>query len=212
MKSRDLAPNETGLRPHFPLQHRHSLLELKAPQAGIVKDLATHTPGTVVAPGTILLTLVPHDEPLVAEVWVENIDAGFVQAEQKVRVKLAAYPFQKYGMLDGVVKQVSADAQEKPESGNPAIKSAQQAAYRALINLGSGHLESQGQAASPRPRHAGQRRDPPRHAQRPRVSPLTGPEGRPRGGAGVVRKAEERYFASDILPSVLLARGAKTLT
>ena len=125
-------------------QHRHSLLELKAPQAGIVKDLATHTPGTVVAPGTILLTLVPHDEPLVAEVWVENIDAGFVQAEQKARVKLAAYPFQKYGMLDGVVKQVSADAQEKPESGNPAIKSAQQAAYRALINLGSGHLESQG--------------------------------------------------------------------
>ena len=109
-----------------------------------MKDLATHTPGTVVAPGTILLTLVPHDEPLVAEVWVDNIDAGFVQAEQKARVKLAAYPFQKYGMLDGVVKQVSADAQEKPEPDNPASKSAQEAAYRALINLGSGHLESQG--------------------------------------------------------------------
>ena len=125
-------------------QHRHSLLELKAPQAGIVKDLATHTPGTVVAPGTILLTLVPHDEPLVAEVWVSNADAGFVQAEQKARVKLATYPFQKYGMLDGVVKQVSADAQEKPESGNPASKFVQEAAYRALISLGSGHLESQG--------------------------------------------------------------------
>jgi HlyD family secretion protein len=26
-------------------QHRHTLLELKAPQAGVVKDLATHTPG-----------------------------------------------------------------------------------------------------------------------------------------------------------------------
>ena len=64
-----------------------------------MKDLATHTPGTVVAPGTILLTLVPHDEPLVAEVWVGNIDAGFVQYNQKARVKLAAYPFQKYGML-----------------------------------------------------------------------------------------------------------------
>jgi len=125
-------------------QHRHSLLELKAPQAGIVKDLATHTPGTVVAPGTILLTLVPHDEPLVAEVWVGNADAGFVQADQKARVKLAAYPFQKYGMLDGVVKQVSADAQEKPESGNPAIKSVQEAAYRALIALNSGHIESRG--------------------------------------------------------------------
>ena len=36
-----------------------------------------------------------------------------------------------------------ANAHEKPEPGNPA-KSVQQAAYRALINLSSGHLESQG--------------------------------------------------------------------
>ena len=125
-------------------QHRHSLLELKAPQAGIVKDLATHTPGTVVSPGTILLTLVPHDEPLVAEVWVDNVDAGFVQAEQKARVKLAAYPFQKYGMLDGVVKQVSADSQEKADTTGPSVKSVQDAAYRALISLSGDYLESQG--------------------------------------------------------------------
>ena len=47
-------------------------------------------------------------------------------------------------MLDGVVKQVSADAQEKPESGHPVGKSAQEAAYRALINLSSDYLQSQG--------------------------------------------------------------------
>jgi HlyD family secretion protein len=123
-------------------EHRHALLELKAPQAGIVKDLATHTPGTVVAPGTILMTLVPQDEPLIAEVWVNNVDAGFVQADQKARVKLVAYPFQKFGMLDGVVKQVGADAKERPESASS--KTLQEAAYRALINLGSSHLESQG--------------------------------------------------------------------
>lgn len=125
-------------------QHRHALLELKAPQAGIVKDLATHTPGTVVAPGTILLTLVPHDEPLVAEVWIGNVDSGFVQPSQKARVKLSAYPFQKYGMLDGVVRYVGADAQEKPEAGAPQSKMLQEAAYRALINLNASHLESQG--------------------------------------------------------------------
>ena len=122
-------------------EHRHALLELKAPQGGIVKDLATHTPGTVVAPGTILLTLVPHDEPLVAEVWVSNVDAGFVQVEQTARVKLAAYPFQKFGMLDGVVGQIGADTKERPESG---MRSPQEAAYRALIHLGADHLESQG--------------------------------------------------------------------
>jgi HlyD family secretion protein len=127
-------------------QHRRQLLELKAPQAGVVKDLATHTPGTVVSPGTILLTLVPHDEPLIAEVWIGNADAGFVQERQKARVKLAAYPFQKYGMMDGVVRQVSADTSDRNEA-NAASRSTQpqQAAYRALIGLDGNVLESAGQ-------------------------------------------------------------------
>jgi len=124
-------------------EHRHKLLELRAPRAGLVKDLATHTPGTVVAPGTILLTLVPQNEPLVAEVWVANADAGFVQPDQKARVKIAAYPFQKYGMLNGIVRQVSADAQEKSDATRVPT-SVQDAAYRALINFEGRHLESQG--------------------------------------------------------------------
>ena len=116
-------------------QHRSSLLELKAPQAGIVKDLATHTPGTVVAPGAILLTLVPNDEPLVAEVWIGNVDAGFVQPGQKVRVKIATFPFQKYGMVDGTVQHVSADAQNADLSkAQPSLN----ASYRALVALDIG--------------------------------------------------------------------------
>ena len=113
-------------------QHRSSLLELRAPQAGVVKDLATHTPGTVVAPGAILLTLVPSDQPLVAEVWISNADAAFVRSEQKTRIKIAAFPFQKYGMVEGMVKHVSADAQSSDAS---AAQPDRNAAYRALIAL-----------------------------------------------------------------------------
>jgi hemolysin D len=93
--------------------HKNDLLELKAPQAGVVKDLATHTPGTVVSPGTVLMTLVPNDDPLLAEVWVKNEDAGFVHKDQHVKLKLTAYPFQKYGMVEGIVQQVSVDASER---------------------------------------------------------------------------------------------------
>jgi HlyD family secretion protein len=96
--------------------HKNSLLELKAPQAGIVKDLATHTPGTVVSPGTVLMTLVPNNEPLYAEVWVKNQDAGFVHPGQHVKLKLTAYPFQKYGMVDGELLNVSADSTDRPNA------------------------------------------------------------------------------------------------
>ena len=94
-------------------EHRNTLLELRAPQEGVVKDVATHTVGTVVSPGTILMTLVPVSEPLQAEVMVKNDDVGFVHDGQRVKVKLAAYPFQKYGMVEGVVIHVSADATDQ---------------------------------------------------------------------------------------------------
>lgn len=64
---------------------REGLLELKAPQAGVVQDLATTTLGAVVQPGTVLLTLVPVGEPLVAEVFIRNRDIGFVREVQPAR-------------------------------------------------------------------------------------------------------------------------------
>ena len=58
------------------------------------------------------------------------------------------YPFQKYGMLDGVVHQISADAQEKSDGSSGSVKPLQEAAYRALIGLDRGYLESQGRRLS----------------------------------------------------------------
>ncbi len=120
--------------------HREGLLELKASQAGVVKDIATHTAGTVVQPGTVLLTLVPQDDLLRAEVWVSNQDIGFVRQGQPVKVKLAAFPFQKYGMVEGTVEHVSADAADgnaQGQQGGAAEKGAKGAplAYRALVTL-----------------------------------------------------------------------------
>ena len=96
------------------MEHRSRRLELKAPVDGVVKDLATHTTGTVAAPGTILMTIVPRDEQLVAEVWLGNQDSGFVQVGQKAKLKLIPFQFQKYGLLEGSVDHIGADASEAP--------------------------------------------------------------------------------------------------
>lgn len=134
-------------------QRKTDLLELKAPQSGIVKDLAVHTVGTVVSPGMILLSLVPENEPLVAEVMVKNDDVGFVFPKQKVKIKIAAYPFEKYGMLDGEVLYVGADASDNSSqntSGREQVaesgdKSSQQLAYKATIGLKNQVLAAQGE-------------------------------------------------------------------
>lgn len=130
------------------IEHKSNLLELKAPQAGIIKDLATHTRGTVVSPGTVMMTLVPHDEPLQAEILVKNEDVGFVYPNQNTRIKLAAYPFQKYGMIEGTVIHVGADASDgAPPSADKGKdqKAAPQLTYKALVRLGVQSLEIEGE-------------------------------------------------------------------
>ena len=126
-------------------EHKTRLLELKAPQAGIVKDLVTHTIGTVVSPGTVLLSIVPENEPLVAEIMVKNDDVGFVYLHQKVKVKLTPYPFEEYGMLDGEVTRIEADSDTDNQSSQPKDKQqAQPSAYKAIISIDSQFLEAGG--------------------------------------------------------------------
>ncbi len=132
-------------------QHQSELLEMKAPQNGVVKDLATHTPGTVVNPGTILMTLVPLDESLQAEVWVTNEDIGFVRPSQKVKLKISSFTFQKYGMIDGVVEKVSADSSDNRgqdnalgQAGDAGSKSDARLLYKTVVALSSQHLAANG--------------------------------------------------------------------
>jgi hemolysin D len=117
---------------------RGSLLELRAPQAGIVKDLATSTIGAVVQPGQVVMTVVPRDEPLIAEVNLKNEDVGFIHQGQSVKIKFAAYPFQKYGMLDGNVRLVGPDASSAQDQGQrlgqPTNTLAPQS-FRAIVAL-----------------------------------------------------------------------------
>ncbi|MDP2832522.1 MAG: HlyD family efflux transporter periplasmic adaptor subunit, partial [Pseudomonadota bacterium] len=51
---------------------------LTAPVAGTVQQLAVHTVGGVVTPAQPLLVIVPGDNPLEVEAFVENKDIGFV--------------------------------------------------------------------------------------------------------------------------------------
>jgi HlyD family secretion protein len=127
--------------------HRKELMELKAPQNSIVKDLATHTIGTVVQPGTVLLTLVPQEEKLRAEVWISNEDIGFVREGQPVKLKFAAFAFQKYGLAEGTVEYLSADAADSTDEGassNPG-NDGKPLRYRALVSLKSMLLERDGE-------------------------------------------------------------------
>lgn len=129
---------------------RNGMLELAAPRSGTVKNLAVHTEGSVVPSGTVLLSIVPAGEPLRAEVLVSNSDVGFIRPGQDVRVKLQAYPFQRFGTVDGRVEMVGPDAQADERSrGEPSR--AQQGRYRAFVELAGQTLTYEGERLQLRP-------------------------------------------------------------
>ena len=117
---------------------RAGQLEIRAPADGIVKDLAIASPGVVVQAGALLMNIVPRDEPLQAELLLGNEDAGFVAIGQKVQLKIAAFPFQKYGLLAGSVRHIAADATQ----AQGTQMQAQAPTYRALIALSGQTLHS----------------------------------------------------------------------
>jgi HlyD family secretion protein len=120
-------------------QHRNELSELRAPQDGVIKDVVTYTVGAVVSAGTVLMSLVPVDEELVAEVMVANEDVGFVHEGQSVKIKLAAFPFQKYGMVEGTVMRIAADAAPPPSEDDAPDEQTDERArispYKVIIKL-----------------------------------------------------------------------------
>lgn len=126
--------------------HKSKFMELKAPQDGIVKELAIHSIGTVLSPGAVILTIVPDNEPLVVEAMINNDDVGFVRPEQHVRLKVNSFPFEEYGMIDGEVERVEADSQDNTASqyGVRGSGDSSQSSYKAIISLNNQFIESGG--------------------------------------------------------------------
>lgn len=98
-------------------ESRGKLMTLTAPVDGTVQQLAVHTVGGVVTPAQPLMMVVPKDNPIEVEAFVENKDIGFVNPGQEAVVKVETFPFTKYGTIDAKVAHVSNDAVNDEKRG-----------------------------------------------------------------------------------------------
>jgi membrane fusion protein, RTX toxin transport system len=99
------------------LSEREHLEVIRAPVAGTVQQLAIHTQGAVVQPAQQLLVIVPNEGVQYAEVKILNKDIGFVHQGQTVSIKVDAFPYTRYGTIDGELVSVSRDATTDEQLG-----------------------------------------------------------------------------------------------
>ncbi|MES9899242.1 MAG: HlyD family type I secretion periplasmic adaptor subunit [Sedimenticola sp.] len=96
---------------------RQALLRITSPVSGQVQQLSVHTIGAVVKPAESLMMIIPETRGLEVEAFIENKDIGFIHKAQQAEIKVDAFPFNKYGTIDGRIISLSNDAIEHEKLG-----------------------------------------------------------------------------------------------
>lgn len=110
---------------------RRELQQIRSPVNGTVQQLILTTIGGVVQPAEPIMVIVPDDAEVQVSAQILNKDIGFIYEGQPVRVKLEAFNFTDYGLIEGVVDNISRDAIQDENLG---------LVYAARIKLNKRHL------------------------------------------------------------------------
>ncbi len=106
-------------------------LEIRSPARGIVQQLGHNTAGDVVNPGALVVTVVPIDVEVVAEVHLAPRDVAHVKKGDHASLKVSSFDPGIYGSLTGKVQQISATTLQ-PDDALPY--------YRVVIKMDKNYL------------------------------------------------------------------------
>jgi hemolysin D len=118
---------DTATRIRFENIDKDNFLQIVAPVSGIVTDLSSTQPGDKVQANTPLGGIAPSNSRSVVKVEIAENDRAFLREGLPVKLKFNAFPYQRYGVIDGTLEYVS-----------PATKPAQQSrlpVYEARVSL-----------------------------------------------------------------------------
>lgn len=133
----DLLPQENELTARRQdLQERIERLVVRAPTSGIVMGLMVTTPGAVVRPADVLMSIVPQDRPLQIQLQVSPLIIDDIHDGQRVRLSFPTFHDRMMPDLWSRISSISADAFSDQKT--------QSSFYRADIELGSAELTAMG--------------------------------------------------------------------
>src|SRR5262249_48151680 len=90
---------------------------IRAPQDGIVHQLAVHTVGGVIAPGETIMLIVPDADALTVEAKIAPQDIDQIRTGQKAMLRFSALNQRTTPEIEGDVTLVSADLTQDQRTG-----------------------------------------------------------------------------------------------
>jgi len=121
------AEADAAARIRFENLDKNNFLQIVAPVSGVVTDLTSTQPGDKVQANTPLGGIAPRNSRSVVKVEIAENDRAFLREGLPVKLKFNAFPYQRYGVINGTLDYVS-----------PATKAASQTrqpVYEARVTL-----------------------------------------------------------------------------
>ncbi|QHA84028.1 HlyD family efflux transporter periplasmic adaptor subunit [Pseudomonas mediterranea] len=125
------------------------ILVIKAPQEGVVTAIFAE-PGQTTGTARSLLSIIPNNSSLQAELYAPSKSIGFIRVGDKVRIRYQPYPYQKFGQHNGTVKSISKTSVSAVELANasgeiPGIGLDGERYYRIRVGLDQQHVLAYGE-------------------------------------------------------------------
>ncbi|ASQ44611.1 HlyD family secretion protein [Legionella clemsonensis] len=115
----------------YELKNKESLLEMDrinyqqsrsfiihAPIEGIISSVL-YKEGQYITSSKLLLTIIPTDAELIAELFIPARKAGFLDTNSKVLIRYDAYPYQRFGTYSATIKEISQNIMTDEEEEKP---------------------------------------------------------------------------------------------
>lgn len=114
--------------------------QLRSPLKGIVKNIRINTIGGVISAGQDIMEIIPIDDQLLVEAYINPRDVAYVRAGMPALVKLSAYDYAIYGGLNGIVTLVSPGTLHDQKRPTDLKLDPDEAYYRVLVQTNSSSL------------------------------------------------------------------------
>ncbi len=117
-------------------------IELKTPVDGRIATLPVAS-GQSMHPQQLAVALLPRGGRLEVELFAPTRAAGFIRIGQTVRLQFDAFPYQRFGIIEGEIILVSRTIFEPAEL--PVTLGVAEPVYRVLVRISSQHVDAYGE-------------------------------------------------------------------
>jgi HlyD family secretion protein len=113
---------DTADRIRFENIDKDNFLQIVAPVSGVVTDLSSTQPGDKVQANTPLGGIAPSNSRSVVKVEIAENDRAFLREGLPVKLKFNAFPYQRYGVINGTLEYVSPATKPSQQTRQPVYE------------------------------------------------------------------------------------------